>query len=346
MAYPTLAELLPQIEAAHDLTTLNDLRIKFLGKKGIITELMAQIAAEPKEMRKSFGQSINTLKQGLEAAIKARHEYLEQAAITARLAQEYVDVTLPGRGLDVGQIHPLSKVIKDVRSIMRKLGFTEAFGPEIEDEWHNFSALNIPELHPARQMHDTFYIAQEGEESKLLRTHTSTVQIRHMSHNPPPHKVFSIGKVYRSDYDATHTPMFHQAEGLLIDKEITLCNLKWCLERFLSMFFEVDSAPVRFRPSYFPFTEPSFEVDVRCDRSQKGEIKIGVGNDWLEILGCGMVHENVLQNVGLDAEYQGFAFGIGLERLAMLKYGIGDLRSFFQGDARWLKHYGFSGNYS
>ncbi len=360
-----------EIAAVHELQALNDLRVYYLGKKGIIAAEMSQISSLSIEQRKEFGAHINKLKTFITEAIEAKQHDMEQAILQHKIASENVDVTLPPRQYEKGSIHPLSKVIHDIHRIFAHLGFAFKEGPEIEDEWHNFEALNIPFNHPARQMQDTFYLDKEMYNDAaiyddimhsvmdsnhdengihrhdlmrgtLLRTHTSNVQIRYMQHNKPPYKVYSVGKVYRADYDATHTPMFHQIEGLLIDETANLCNLKWVLETFLQIFFEVDSVPIRFRPSYFPFTEPSFEVDVQCDRSVKNAIKIGEGADWMEILGCGMVNPKVLENAGVDSEkYQGFAFGIGVERLTMLKYNIPDLRPFFSGDIRWLKHFGF-----
>ncbi len=329
---------LQALAIAQDLTALEALRLEFLGKKGYLAAEMGKISTLAPLERKDFGQQVNNLRDFITTQLADKKAIFAAAALDAQLQAEVLDITLPTREIRHGKVHPISQAIADLTAIFARLGFSTITGPEIEDEWHNFSALNIPDEHPARQMHDTFYLQQEG---LLLRTHTSSVQIRHMQAHKPPYKMLSIGRVYRSDYDATHTPMFHQIEGLYIDKAVHLGHLRYCLEYFLREFFMVKEAPIRLRPSYFPFTEPSFEVDVLCDRSNKAEIKIGSGNDWLEILGCGMVHPQVLRNVGVDPdEYQGFAFGAGIERLAMLRYNIPDLRSFFEGDERWLKHYG------
>ncbi|WP_039457750.1 phenylalanine--tRNA ligase subunit alpha [Candidatus Jidaibacter acanthamoebae] len=328
-----------KVASAPDLAQLEQIRIEFLGKKGHITEALSLISKVNPEERKAYGERINTLKNYIIEELEHIKVKLEAEFLEAKLLAEKIDITLSPRNYSVGKEHPITKVITELKSIFSKLGFDYAEGPDIENDWNNFTALNIPEHHPARQMHDTFYLK---EDKLLLRTHTSPVQIRHMTKHKPPIKIISIGKVYRSDYDATHTPMFHQIEALYVDKNINMVHLKSYLEMFLKLFFEVENAPVRLRPNHFPFTEPSAEVDVKCDRSSKQEIKIGMGNDWLEILGCGMVNPKVLENVGLDpSEYQGFAFGAGVERLAMLKYNIPDLRTFFEGDIRWLKHYGF-----
>lgn len=328
-----------EVASVTDLAQLEQLRVKYLGKKGQVTEALSLISKVTPEERKAYGESVNIVKNYIIVELDQLKGKLEEEFIEKKLVAEKIDITLPPRNYTVGKEHPISKVIDDLKSIFSKMGFGYASGPDIESDWNNFTALNIPEHHPARQMHDTFYLK---EDKLVLRTHTSPVQIRHMTNNKPPIKIISIGKVYRSDYDATHTPMFHQIEALYIDKNITMVHLKSYLELFLKLFFEVEQAPIRLRPNHFPFTEPSAEVDVKCDRSNKQEIKIGLGNDWLEILGCGMVNPKVLQNVGLDPnEYQGFAFGAGIERLAMLKYNIPDLRTFFEGDIRWLKHYGF-----
>jgi len=319
---------------------VENIRVEFLGKSGHVTGLLKTIASLSVEEKKTFGKAVNELKNSFAEKIASKKSELEDAVLNEAVAKEKIDVTLqPRDSHKFGKIHPISKVMIDLKNIFSRMGFDFVDGPDIEDDWHNFEALNIPAHHPARQMHDTFYTDQEG---LLLRTHTSNVQIRHMQNIKAPHRVITMGRTYRSDYDATHTPMFHQIEGLLIDKNITIAHMISCLETFLATFFEVDELPIRLRPSYFPFTEPSAEVDVVCDRSSKSEIKFGVGKDWLEILGCGMVHPNVLRNVGIDPdEYQGFAFGAGLERLAMLKYNIPDLRTFFEGDMRWSEHYGF-----
>lgn len=347
----TLAEILKngQDEAnkATSLSSLEEIRVKYLGKSGLVTSQMKLIATLPVEEKKSFGAEVNKIKDLVALSIDGKKSELEQAELSAKLASETVDITLPIRPANHGSIHPISKVIEEVTQILGSMGFAVEEGPEIEDDFHNFGALNIPDNHPARQMQDTFYLESECKgKPLLLRTHTSSVQIRTMQKamqngGKPPFKFIAPGRVYRSDMDMTHTPMFHQVEGLYIDKDVNMGHLKWVLHEFLKAFFEVSSVPMRFRPSFFPFTEPSAEVDIGCSRSRDG-VKIGEGNDWLEILGCGMVHPNVLRNVGINPdEFQGFAFGIGLERLAMLKYGAPDLRDFFDCDARWLAHYGF-----
>lgn len=329
-----------ELEGANSLEKLENLRVEFLGKKGRVTELLKTVASLSVEEKKTFGKQVNDLKVEFTDLISAKKMEFEDAKLNEAIASEKIDVTLQPRDSEnFGKLHPISQVMIDLKNIFTRMGFDCVDGPDIEDDWHNFEALNIPGHHPARQMHDTFYTDKEGV---LLRTHTSNVQIRHMQGKKPPHRIITMGRTYRSDYDATHTPMFHQIEGLLVDKNITIAHMISCLETFLATFFEVDELPIRLRPSYFPFTEPSAEVDVVCDRSSKAEIKFGTGTDWLEILGCGMVHPKVLENVGIDPdEYQGFAFGAGLERLAMLKYNIPDLRTFFEGDARWSEHYGF-----
>jgi phenylalanyl-tRNA synthetase alpha chain len=328
-----------KLSQAKDLPLLEALRVEFLGKKGLVSEALSLISKVAPEERKAYGEKVNALKLQITQALEEKKKSFEEAELNERLKKEVVDITLPPRNYLPGKQHPISKIILELKDIFAQMGFESVEGPEIENEWNNFTALNIPENHPARQMHDTFYMQEKG---MVLRTHTSPVQIRYMTNNKPPIRIISVGKVYRSDYDATHTPMFHQIEALYIDKNVNIGHLKGCLEGFLKIFFGVEAAPIRLRPSYFPFTEPSAEVDVRCDRSNKAEIKIGNGQDWLEILGCGMVNPKVLENVGLDPnEYQGFAFGAGVERLAMLKYNIPDLRTFFEGDIRWLKHYGF-----
>jgi phenylalanyl-tRNA synthetase alpha chain len=335
-------EAAEEITAASSIPALEDVRIRYLGKKGLVTDQMKKLSAMNDDERKSFGQSVNQVKDALTSAIEARKEALKKAEIAERLERETVDVTLAPRPEGKGNIHPISQVIDEAIAILGKQGFVVAQGPDIEDDFHNFTALNVPPNHPARQMQDTFYLPGEpGQEPRVLRTHTSPVQIRAMEQGKPPFKVIAPGRVYRSDSDLTHTPMFHQIEGLYIDKGIHMGHLKGCIIGFLQAFFELDHVPIRFRPSFFPFTEPSAEVDIGCLRS-KDELIIGGGNDWLEILGCGMVHPNVLKNVGIDPEeYQGFAFGLGIERMAMLKYGIPDLRTFFDADQRWLEHYNF-----
>jgi phenylalanyl-tRNA synthetase alpha chain len=335
-------ELVQKIENAGDLTTLEELRVTALGKKGRLTELMKGLGGLDPEARKAAGQALNEVKEALASALETRQQALKGAALDARLKAEAVDVTLPVRPAHEGRIHPISQTIEECIAIFAEMGFTVGEGPDIENDWLNFGALNIPPEHPARQMHDTFYMppAEDGSE-RVLRTHTSPVQIRSMTSSKPPIRVIAPGRTYRSDYDMTHTPMFHQIEGLVIDKATHMGHLKGCLEEFCRTFFEIDNLPLRFRPSYFPFTEPSAEVDIGCRRSG-GELELGPFGDWLEILGCGMVHPKVIANCGLDPnEFQGFAFGMGIERIAMLKYGIPDLRTFFEGDLRWLKHYGF-----
>ncbi len=336
-------EALEAVNKAANLASLDEVRVKYLGKKGLISSQISQIGKLPPKERKNFGAIVNKAKVAVEQSIAAKKEILEDAALNKKLASESVDVSLPIRNEQVGKIHPISRVIDECVAILADMGFSVEEGPEIEDDFHNFTALNIPPNHPARQMQDTFYLpANDGEDPMVLRTHTSSVQIRKMQEGKPPFRFIAPGRVYRSDYDITHTPMFHQIEGLYIDKDIHMGHLKGCLHQFLKAFFEVDEVPLRFRPSFFPFTEPSAEVDIGCAR-QDGKITIGAGKDWLEILGCGMVHPNVLTNVGIDPEeYQGFAFGLGIERLAMLKYGAPDLRNFFDCDIRWLNHYGFS----
>lgn len=338
-------QLLQSIAAARDLKALDDARVAALGKKGCITEKMKGLGALPTEEKIAAGKSLNLLKSAVEQAVDARKKELEAEELNRRLATERVDVTLPVRPETQGRIHPVSKIYEEVVAIFGEMGFEVAEGPDIEDQFHNFNALNMPANHPARQMQDTFYMANpdsaDFDDSFVVRTHTSPVQIRTMEKKRPPIRIIAPGRTYRSDYDATHTPMFHQAEGLVIDKTTTMAHLKGCLYDFVRAFFEVDNIKVRYRPSYFPFTEPSAEMDIGCKKG-KDELKIGEGNDWLEILGCGMVHPRVLAAGGIDPdEYQGFAFGVGLDRLAMLKYGIPDLRTFFESDLRWLKHYGF-----
>ncbi|MBL27640.1 MAG: phenylalanine--tRNA ligase subunit alpha [Rhodospirillaceae bacterium] len=337
------SEFLEAIADAGDLDTLDQVRVAALGKKGRLTEQMRALAGMDPEQRKAAGQAFNALKDELAAAIESRKAVLAAARLEARLREERIDVTAPARFEAEGRIHPISQVIDELTEIFGDMGFTVAEGPEIETDFNNFTALNIPEEHPARQMHDTFYFPEKEDGSRLLlRTHTSPVQIRAMMAAPPPYRLIVPGRTYRYDYDITHTPMFHQVEGLVIDRTTHMGHLKGCLIDFARAFFEVDDLPARFRPSYFPFTEPSAELDIGCSR-EGGELRIGAGSDWLEILGCGMVHPRVLENVGVDpTEYQGFAFGMGIERIAMLKYGIPDLRTFFESDLRWLRHYGFA----
>jgi len=333
--------IMKDVEAAGSVDALEDIRVSVLGKKGRITDMMKGLGQMAPDERKAAGQALNALKDEIAAALDVKKTALADADLDRRLMTEKIDVTLPPAPETEGSIHPISQTIDEITAIFGEMGFTVAEGPDIEDDWHNFTALNIPADHPARQEHDTFYLPGEHGERKVLRTHTSPVQIRTMTAGSPPIRIITPGRTYRSDYDATHSPMFHQVEGLVIDKTSHMGHLKGCLIEFCSAFFEVDDLPVRFRPSYFPFTEPSAEVDIGCTR-EGGEFRIGHGDDWLEILGSGMVNPNVLSNCGIDpTEYQGFAFGIGIERLAMLKYGIPDLRTFFESDLRWLRHYGF-----
>jgi len=334
-------ELMAEVGAADTLEALEALRVSALGKKGRITDLMKGLGGLEPEQRKATGQALNALKDEVQGAIEAKKSSMADAELDRRLMTEKIDVTLPVRPEPEGFVHPISQTIEEIVGIFGEMGFTVAEGPDIEDDWHNFTALNIPPDHPARQEHDTFYLPGDHGERKVLRTHTSPVQIRTMSSQKPPIRIVVPGRTYRSDYDATHSPMFHQIEGLVIDKTSHMGHLKGCLIEFCRAFFGVDDLPVRFRPSYFPFTEPSAEVDIGCTR-EGGEFRIGRGDSWLEILGSGMVNPNVLANCGIDpTEYQGFAFGMGIERVAMLKYGIPDLRTFFESDLRWLRHYGF-----
>jgi phenylalanyl-tRNA synthetase alpha chain len=336
--------LMAAIAAATDEAAIESVRIEALGKKGSVSELLKSLGAMSPDERKSAGPAINLLKERVTEALTARKSDLRDAAINARLITEKVDVTLPvaQSPAERGRIHPISQVIDEITAIFGDLGFAIAEGPDIETDYYNFTALNFPEGHPAREMHDTFFMqSQEGNQPKVLRTHTSPVQIRTMEAQKPPIRIVIPGKTYRMDSDATHTPMFHQLEGLVIDRTANVANMKWVLTEFCKAFFEVPSLNMRMRPSYFPFTEPSLEVDIQCDRSG-GEVRFGQGTDWLEILGCGMVHPNVLRAGGLDPdEFQGFAWGMGIDRLAMLKYGMPDLRAFFDADVRWLAHYGF-----
>ena len=335
--------LVAEAQAADSLERLEALRVKALGKQGNITQLLKTLGGMSPEERQTKGPAIHALREAVTAALAERKAALEASALDARLATERLDMTLPVSAGRQGSIHPVSQVMDELAEIFADLGFAVATGPEIEDDWHNFTALNIPETHPARAMHDTFYFPEvEGEEHRmLLRTHTSPVQIRTMTRTPPPIRIIAPGRVYRSDSDATHTPMFHQIEGLVIDKGIHLGHLRWTLETFLKAFFEREDIVLRLRPSYFPFTEPSVEVDVGYS-IEKGRRVIGGSEGWMEVLGSGMVHPKVIEACGLDPnEYQGFAFGTGVDRLAMLKYGMDDLRAFFDGDMRWLRHYGF-----
>jgi phenylalanyl-tRNA synthetase alpha chain len=348
---PDLKNLRAQIMAAiavaqdaQDEASLEAVRVAALGKKGSIAALLAGLGKMPPEERKERGAPINALKDEVTQALAAGRAVLKDAALEARLKAEIADVTLPVRrhGIEAGRIHPVSQVMDELTVIFADMGFAIAEGPDIETDDYNFTKLNFPPDHPARDMHDTFFFNADAKgQRKLLRTHTSPVQVRTMLTQKPPIRIVCPGRVYRCDSDQTHTPMFHQVEGLVIDCSAHLGHLKWILEESCKAFFEVPDVKMRFRPSYFPFTEPSMEVDIQCSR-KGGEMRFGEGEDWLEILGCGMVHPNVLRNCGLDPGiYQGFAWGVGVDRLAMLKYGMPDLRAFFEADIRWLNHYGF-----
>ena len=334
--------LLDRIAAADSLTELEAVRVSALGKSGSITALLKSLGTMDPDTRASEAPKIHALREQVTKAIVDRNAALEAVDLERRLATERIDLSLPAAENLSGTVHPVSQVMDELAEIFADLGFTVAEGPEIEDQWYNFTALNMGESHPARAMMDTFYLQPHGdEEAKVLRTHTSPVQIRAMKAQGAPIRLIAPGRVYRSDSDATHTPMFHQVEGLVIDQGITLGHLKWTLQAFVKAFFERDDIAMRFRPSYFPFTEPSAELDVGY-RLEKGRRVVGGTDGWMEILGSGMVHPQVIANCGLDPdEWQGFAFGCGIDRLAMLKYGMDDLRAFFDGDIRWLKHYGF-----
>ncbi len=338
-------ETLGAVNAATTLDALEAVRIETLGKQGSITALLKTLGQMSPQERQTKGAAINALREAVTSAIAEKKAAFETAALDERLATERLDMTLPAPDAPMGSVHPVSQVMDELAEIFADMGFAVAEGPEIEDDWHNFTALNIPETHPARAMHDTFYFPDDkvvDGKKMLLRTHTSPVQIRTMMNQKPPIRIIAPGRVYRSDSDATHTPMFHQIEGLVIDKGIHLGHLKWTLETFLKAFFERDDVVLRLRPSYFPFTEPSAEVDVGYTLVN-GKRVIGGSEGWMEVLGSGMVHPRVIAACGLDPnEYQGFAFGTGVDRLAMLKYGMDDLRAFFDGDLRWLKHYGFA----
>lgn len=338
------ADLGAAIASAADEQAIEAVRVSALGKKGSISERLKSLGSMSPEERKVMGPAINGLKNRITEALAGRRAELREAAISERLARETVDVTLPVRSspAERGRIHPISQVIDEMTAIFADMGFSIAEGPDIETDYYNFTALNFPEGHPAREMHDTFFFnPDENGERKLLRTHTSPVQIRTMEKQKPPIRIVIPGKTYRCDSDATHSPMFHQVEGLVIDRTANVANMKWVLEEFCRSYFEVPHVEMRFRPSFFPFTEPSLELDIQCDRSGN-EVRFGEGNDWMEILGCGMVHPNVLRYCGLDPdEYQGFAWGMGIDRIATLKYGMPDLRDYFNADVRWLSHYGF-----
>jgi phenylalanyl-tRNA synthetase alpha chain len=336
-------EILAAIASAAGERALDEVRVAALGKKGSISELLKTLGSLSPEERRIKGPLFNGLRDRIAEAIAARKKALDDAALDARLASERVDVTLPAPDVPRGTIHPVSHVTDEIVAILADLDFKVAEGPDVESDDYNFTRLNIPAEHPARQMHDTFYLKPQADGSRpVLRTHTSPVQVRTMLSQKPSIRIIAPGRTYRSDSDATHSPMFHQVEGLVIDEETHLGHLKWVLQEFCKAFFEVPDVTMRLRPSYFPFTEPSVEVDIRCDRSG-GQIRFGEGKDWLEIAGSGMVHPRVLEMCGIDPKrYQGYAFGFGIDRLAMLKYGIPDVRHFFESDLRWLKHYGFA----
>ena len=324
------------INDAADLKSLDDIRVTYLGKKGSITERMKLLGKLSKEEKPAAGQAINVAKQAVQKSLEARKEILNNAELEAKLASETIDVTLPGRGQQAGGLHPVTRTMERIEELFSQMGFEVATGPEIEDEFHNFEALNIPETHPARAMHDTFYFP----DGRLLRTHTSPVQVRTMKEKAPPMRVIAPGRVYRCDSDITHTPMFHQVEGLMVDENVSFTDLKAILIDFLQKFFEQDDLSVRFRPSYFPFTEPSAEADIECVMCGGEGCRVCSHTGWLEVLGCGMVHPNVFKSVKIDNEkYIGFAFGMGVERLAMLRYGVNDLRLFFENDLRFLKQF-------
>jgi phenylalanyl-tRNA synthetase alpha chain len=338
------SDILAQIAGAADEAALEAVRVATLGKKGSVSALLATMGKLSPEDRKLKGPQFNGLKDAVTEAIAARKAELGDAALDARLKAETLDVTLPARPENGGTVHPISQVLDEIVAIFADMGFGVAEGPDVEYDDYNFTKLNILPDHPARQMQDTFYVAAQADgTSHVLRTHTSPVQVRTMLNNKPPIRIISPGRTYRVDSDATHSPMFHQVEALVVDEGIHLGHLKWTVEEFCKAFFEIDKIELRARPSFFPFTEPSLEWDMRCDRSVPGKITFGAGNDWLELGGSGMVHRKVLENCGIDSsKYTGFAFGFGLDRMAMLKYGIPDIRSFFEGDVRWLKHYGFA----
>ncbi len=328
-------EALQAVNGSDDLRALDDIRVHYLGKKGLLTEQMKSLGKLSPEERPKAGQAINEAKQAVQQALQARKEALEQQALNAKLAAEAVDVTLPGRSGGNGGLHPVTRTLERIQALFSQLGFEVAEGPEIEDDYHNFEALNIPESHPARAMHDTFYF----DAHTVLRTHTSPVQIRTMESKQPPLRVIAPGRVYRCDSDLTHTPMFHQVEGLMVDEDVSFADLKGIMDQFLRSFFEKD-LQVRFRPSYFPFTEPSAEADIQCVMCGGEGCRVCSHTGWIEILGCGMVHPEVFRHVGIDSEkYSGFAFGLGVERMAMLRYGVNDLRLFFENDLRFLRQF-------
>ena len=332
-------EFLLKLNKKLDISEINEIKLNLFGKNGLVSSQFKRIGTIAESERKKFATDLNVIKDELQDIINFKINEVENAEINKRLEKEKVDITLPERSFVRGKIHPVSQTIDEISSIFSEIGFSVEEGPDVENEYNNFTALNTPDNHPARDMHDTFYLDEKKQ--KLLRTHTSPVQIRTMLKDKPPFKIIAPGRTYRSDSDQTHAPMFHQVEGLHIDKNINMGHLKGCLNYFIKEFFEVDKIKMRFRPSHFPFTEPSAEVDIGYEMKD-GKIVIGEGDQWLEILGCGMVHPNVLKNVKVDPlKFQGYAFGIGIDRLAMLKYGINDLRSFFDCDYRWLNHFGF-----
>jgi phenylalanyl-tRNA synthetase alpha chain len=329
-------QALQAVAESSDATALDEVRVRYLGKKGVLTQQLKQLGALPAEERPAAGQEINRIKRQVQTAIESRGEALQSAALDAQLASETIDVTLPGRGQSQGGLHPVTHTLRRIEELFRPLGFTVEEGPEIEDDHHNFGALNIPDHHPARAMHDTFYF----DAHTLLRTHTSPVQVRVMEERQPPLRIIAPGRVYRCDSDLTHTPMFHQVEGLLVDEQVSFANLKGLIDEFLRAFFEREDLAVRFRPSYFPFTEPSAEVDIQCVMCSGDGCRVCSQSGWLEVLGCGMVHPKVFEQVGIDNErYTGFAFGMGVERLAMLRYGVNDLRLYFENDMNFLTQF-------
>ena len=329
-------QALQAVAESADAAALDEVRVRYLGKKGLLTQQLKQLGALPAEERPAAGQEINRIKQQVQAAIESRGETLQKAALDAQLASETIDVTLPGRGQSQGGLHPVTLTLRRIEELFRPLGFSVEEGPEIEDDHHNFGALNIPDHHPARAMHDTFYF----DAHTLLRTHTSPVQVRVMEERQPPLRIIAPGRVYRCDSDLTHTPMFHQVEGLLVDEHVSFANLKGLIDEFLRAFFEREDLAVRFRPSYFPFTEPSAEVDIQCVMCSGDGCRVCGQSGWLEVLGCGMVHPKVFEQVGIDNErYTGFAFGMGVERLAMLRYGVNDLRLYFENDMNFLTQF-------
>ncbi len=323
-------EALAEIDSVRDVDALESLRIRLLGKKGLLTEQLKALGKLPRDSRPAAGQKINRIKSRVQQAVEEKKSRLQESILHSRLSSETLDITLPGRRQNLGSLHPVTRILTRIREYFLQHGFAVVEGPEVEDEFHNFEALNIPAHHPARAMHDTFYFG----DNLLLRTHTSSVQIRLMQHQAPPMRVIAPGRVYRCDSDPTHSPMFHQVEGLLVDEQVSFADLKSTLIKFLQVFFEDENLPIRFRPSYFPFTEPSAEIDVAMVDSESGDIR------WLEVIGCGMVHPAVFEKVGIDADrYRGYAFGMGVERLAMLRYRIDDLRLFFDNDLRFLQQF-------